>query len=102
MVAVGLSEWLVRRPANPLRLPESPVPVPRSVHARLAEAASHGDVVFHGSNARTIEVFEPRSQLTAHDRPVTAVFATPDPIWAMFFAVTDTGRAIGRWNMCLL
>ena len=58
-------------------------------------------MLFHGSNARTIDVFEPREQLTAHDRPVCAVFATPDPLWAMFFAVTDTERAIGRWNMCL-
>ena len=58
-------------------------------------------MLFHGSNARTIDVFEPREQLTAHDRPVRAVFATPDPLWAMFFAVTDTERAIGRWNMCL-
>ena len=46
-------------------------------------------------------MFEPREQLTPHDRPVRAVFATPDPLWAMFFAVTDTVRAVGRWNMCL-
>jgi len=99
---VGVNDWLVRRPGNPLRLPEAPAPRPGSAHARLVEAAADGDVVFHGSNAGSIEVFEPRSQLTAHDRPVTAVFATPDPLWAMFFAVTDTVRAIGRWNMCLL
>ena len=72
-----------------------------SAHARLVAAATSGEVLFHGSNARTIGVFEPREQLTAHDRPVRAVFATPDPLWAMFFAVTDTERAIGRWNMCL-
>lgn len=100
--AVGLSEKLVRLSGNPLRLPEAPDPEPGSVHARLVAAAADGDVLFHGSNARTIELFEPRAQMTAHDRPVTAVFATPDPLWAMFFAVTDTVRAVGRWNMCLL
>jgi hypothetical protein len=97
-----LSDRLIRLPGNPLRLPEEPEPRPNSVHARLIDAARTGDVLFHGSNSRMIEMFEPRSQLTARDRPVIAVFATPDPLWAMFFAVTDTVRAIGRWNMCLL
>jgi hypothetical protein len=92
----------MRLAVNPLRLPEEPEPRPDSVHARLVGAAAEGEVLFHGSNSRTIRMFEPRPQLTAHDRPVTAVFATPDPLWAMFFAVTDTARAIGRWNMCLL
>jgi hypothetical protein len=96
-----LGDRLVAHRWNPLRLPEAPRPIEGSAHARLAAAARSGDVLFHGSNARTIDVFEPREQLTAHDRPVTAVFATPDPLWAMFFAVTDTVRAIGRWNMCL-
>jgi hypothetical protein len=77
------------------------VPLEGSAHARLVAAAAGGDVLFHGSNDRTIDVFEPREQLTARDRPVRAVFATPDPLWAMFFAVTDAARAIGRWNMCL-
>lgn len=99
---MGLIERLVRHPVNPLRLPEEPEPRPGSVHAKLIDAAAHGDVLFHGSNSRTVEMFEPRPQMTAWDRPVTAVFATPDPLWAMFFAVTDTARAIGRWNMCLL
>ena len=58
-------------------------------------------MLFHGSNAGDIHRFEPRDQLTARDRPVRAVFATPDPLWAMFFAVTDTQRSIGRWNACL-
>jgi hypothetical protein len=99
---VGPIERLVRHSVNPLRLPEEPEPRPGSVHAKLIDAAADGDVLFHGSNSRTIEMFEPRPQMTAHDRPVTAVFATPDPLWAMFFAVTDTTLAIGRWNMCLL
>src|SRR3954463_4603035 len=99
---MGLSDRLVRLSGNPLRLLEEPEPRPNSVHARLIDTAAEANVLFHGSNSRTIEIFEPRPQMTAHDRPVTAVFATPDPLWAMFFAVTDTTRAIGRWNMCLL
>ena len=100
-LADRLGDRLVAHRWNPLRLPEAPTPKGGSAHARLVSAAKSGEVLFHGSNALAIEVFEPREQLTAHDRPVRAVFATPDPLWAMFFAVTDTERAIGRWNMCL-
>jgi len=100
-VADRLGDWLVEHPWNPLRVPEAPEPEPGSVYERLEAAARSGTALFHGSNVRTIREFEPREQLTARDRPVRAVFATPDPIWAMFFAVTDTDRAIGRWNMCL-
>lgn len=94
-------DWLVEHPRNPLRLPETRVPVPGSVHERLELVARGATVLFHGSNARNIQRFEPRDQLTARDRPVRAVFATPDPLWAMFFAVTDSQRSIGRWNACL-
>jgi hypothetical protein len=100
-VADVVGDRLVAHPWNPLRLPQAPEPVEGSVYARLAAAARTGEVLFHGSNARAIDLFEPRDQLTARDRPVRAVFATPDPLWAMFFALTDTHRAIGRWNMCL-
>jgi hypothetical protein len=96
-----IADWLVVHPRNPLRLPEAPDPVPGSAHERLTTAAASGGVLFHGSNARDIRRFEPREQLTARDRPVRAVFATPDPLWAMFFAVTDTRRSIGRWNACM-
>jgi hypothetical protein len=97
-----VGDWLIEHPRNPLRVPEAFDPVPGSVYDRLLSAAVEQDVLFHGSNARDIARFEPRDQLTARDRPVRAVFATPDPIWAMFFAVTDTRRSIGRWNACLL
>src|SRR3954469_17957831 len=68
----------------------------------LHEQVASGDVLLHGSNSRTIERFEPREQTSYHGVPVGAVFATPDPVWPLFFAVTDTGRAGSRWNMCLL
>jgi hypothetical protein len=97
-LADRLSHRLIAHRLNPLRLPEAPDPAPGSAHERLARALDERDVLFHGTNATDIRRFEPREQLTARDRPVRAVFATPDPIWAMFFAVT---RAVGRWNACL-
>lgn len=100
-VADRLERWLIAHPSNPLRLPEAPDPARESVYERLEVAARSGDVLFHGSNVRTISEFQPRDQMTARDRRVRAVFATSDPLWAMFFAVTDRERAIGLWNTCL-
>jgi hypothetical protein len=100
-LADRLGDWLAARPSNPLRLPEAGEPISGSVHERLEDAARSGEVLFHGSNARAIDVFEPRDQLTARDRPVRAVFATSDPLWAMFFAVIDRAEAVGLWNTCL-
>ena len=86
---------------NWLRLPEL-----RSMHGDVVEflrdQLARGDVLLHGSNSRTIERFEPREQTSYHGVAICAVFATPDPIWPLFFAVTDTERASSRWNMCLL
>ncbi|WP_442599812.1 hypothetical protein [Neobacillus sp. D3-1R] len=42
-------------------------------------------IVFHGSN-KIIEVFEPREQTLFNGEMTKAVFATKDPIWAMFYA----------------
>jgi hypothetical protein len=100
-VADRLGDWLVEHPRNLLRLPEAFDPIAGSAYHRLVSAAADRGVLFHGSNTRDIRRFEPRDQLTARDRPVKAVFATPDPLWAMFFAVTDTRRSMGRWNTCL-
>jgi hypothetical protein len=99
-VADRLTDWLAEHPWNPLRLPEAPHdPAAGSAYEQLESAGRGGDVLFHGSNAQDIRRFEPLEQLTARDRPVRAVFATPDPLWAMFFAVTR--RSVGRWNGCL-
>jgi hypothetical protein len=59
-------------------------------------------VLLHGSNARTIDRFTPRDQTTYHGELVQAVFATSDPVWPLFFAVTDTVRVSSRWNACIL
>ncbi|HEX3222656.1 MAG TPA: hypothetical protein VHR35_08815 [Nocardioides sp.] len=92
---------LVEGRRNWLRLPEL-----TSGHGDvvefLREQVATGEVLLHGSNSRTVERFEPREQTSYRGVPVRAVFATPDPVWPLFFATTDTARADSRWNMCLL
>jgi hypothetical protein len=92
-LVVGRRNWLM--------LPEL-----HSGHGAVVEflraQVATGEVLLHGSNSRIVERFVPREQTSYHGVPVRAVFATPDPVWPMFFAVTDTGRAGSRWNMCLL
>jgi hypothetical protein len=92
---------LVHSRRNWLRLPERCEGL-GSVVDFLALIAESQEVLFHGSNSRTIEVFEPREQTTFHGELVIAVFATPDPIWPLFFAVTDTAAVGSRWNTCAL
>jgi hypothetical protein len=120
-----IAEWLIRRPQNPLRLPEQPriaadlerdaafdrlierggridyrLPYPK--HELLARAVAAHGVLLHGSNDDKIEVFEPREQTTYRGQLTNAVFATPDPIWPIFFAIVDRGVANSLWNQCLM
>jgi 6-phosphogluconate dehydrogenase (decarboxylating) len=69
---------LVHSKRNWLRLPERADHLGHVVEF-LAVTAERADVVFHGSNTRTIEVFEPREQSTFHGDAVSAVFATRTP-----------------------
>jgi hypothetical protein len=94
-------ERLVRSERNWLRLPERRAGLGR-VADFLADLEAGGDVLFHGSNSRTLELLEPRDQTTFHGTRVRAVFATPDPVWPLFFAVTATEIVGSRWNMCAL
>ena len=96
-----LLDAMVESRRNWLRLPELRLGCGDVVDF-LHDQVARGDVLLHGSNHRTIERFEPRDQTTYRGAPVTAVFATPDPVWPLFFAVTHTLRADSRWNMCLL
>jgi hypothetical protein len=85
---------------NWLRLPERR-PGLGEVVDYLAEQVATGRVLLHGSNARTIERFEPRDQTSYHGAAVRAVFATADPVWPLFFAVSDTQAVGSRWNACV-
>lgn len=59
----------------------------------LCGLAERRRVAFHGTGDPAIERFEPRQPIDfapfGHQR---AVFATSDPIWAMFYAIVDRDR----------
>jgi hypothetical protein len=59
----------------------------------LAGFADRFDVAFHGTGDPNIATFEPREPIDfAPFGNQKAVFATSDPIWAMFYAVVDRDR----------
>ncbi|GGA86792.1 hypothetical protein [Ornithinibacillus halotolerans] len=53
-------------------------------------------VLLHGSNNKAIEEFEPRKQTLADGNIVTAIFASKDPIWPIFYATLDKGKIVGN------
>ncbi|MFL5911760.1 MAG: hypothetical protein ACJ768_14445 [Gaiellaceae bacterium] len=67
---------------------------PRVVRWRfLCSLAARRRIAFHGTGDPHIERFEPREPLDhAPFGRQWAVFATSDPIWAMFYAIVDRGR----------
>ena len=82
------------------------------VHARggvtpwqfLSMLAERREIAFHGTGDPNIESFEPRQPIDyapfGHQK---AVFATTDPIWAMFYAVVDRDRyRLTLNNGCIL
>jgi hypothetical protein len=52
-------------------------------------------VLFHGSNQDEVDLLQPVDQENYRGEQVQAVFASRDPIWAMFFAVLDRERYHG-------
>ena len=91
---------LVEGRRNWLRLPEARPGLGRVVD-EVTRLLADGDLLVHGSNSRGIEEFEPREQTSYRGRPVRAVFASAEPVWSLFFAVTDTEVVGSRWNACL-
>jgi hypothetical protein len=70
----------------------------------LAAVAERREVAFHGTGDPGIESFEPRQPIDfapfGHQK---AVFATTDPIWAMFYAIVDRDRhRLSLNNGCIL
>ncbi|MFD2445475.1 hypothetical protein ACFSO7_16045 [Bacillus sp. CGMCC 1.16607] len=55
----------------------------------------HKPIVLHGSNNKQIDSFEPRKQTLFNGKMATAVFATKDPIWSIFYATLDKKKIIG-------
>ena len=68
---------------------------------RVAERRA---IAFHGTGALDIESFEPRQPIDfAPFGDQKAVFATSDPVWAMFYAIVDRDRyEITLNNGCIL
>ena len=59
----------------------------------LSGLAARRRIAFHGTGDPGIERFEPREPVDfAPFGKQRAVFATSDPIWAMFYAIVDRGR----------
>lgn len=59
----------------------------------LAALAERREIAFHGTGDPRIESFEPREPVgVAPFGNQRAVFATTDPIWAMFYAIVDRDR----------
>lgn len=59
----------------------------------LCGLADRREIAFHGTGDQDIECFEPREPVDfAPFGQQMAVFATSDPIWAMFYAIVDRDR----------
>ena len=91
---------LVESPRNWLGLPDAR-PGLSPVLDEVTRLLAAGELLVHGSGSRTIEELEPRDQPSYRGRPVRAVFASAEPVWSAFFALTDTATVGSRWNACL-
>jgi hypothetical protein len=59
----------------------------------LCGIAARREIAFHGTGDPNIDSFEPRKPIdVAPFGDQKAVFATSDPIWAMFYAIVDRDR----------
>jgi hypothetical protein len=69
----------------------------------LCGVADRRRIAFHGTGDAAIESFEPRRPVDfAPFGDQKAVFATSDPIWAMFYAIVDRdGHEITLNNGCI-
>lgn len=70
----------------------------------LCGVADRRTIAFHGTGDAGIESFEPRRPVDlAPFGDQRAVFATSDPIWAMFYAIVDRDRhEITLNNACII
>ena len=70
----------------------------------LCGLAERRTIAFHGTGDPSIESFEPRQPIDfAPFGDQRAVFATSDPVWAMFYAIVDRARyELTLNNGCIL
>ncbi len=68
----------------------------------LRYVSEHHGLLLHGSNGLPRSQLEPRLQTTFFGQPATAVFATPDDIWSIFFAIVNNDGFVGsKRNGCI-
>jgi len=69
----------------------------------LQYVATKGNYLFHGSNHTSIIEFTPKQQTLFNNEVVEAVFASAEPIWALFYAVFDRSKLSGSFrNGCFV
>jgi hypothetical protein len=62
-----------------------------------------GNYVFHGSNHPDITSFKPKQQTLYNNELISAVFATTEPLWSMFYAVVNRDKMVGNFrNGCII
>ncbi|MEH7224805.1 hypothetical protein V7112_13430 [Bacillus sp. JJ1566] len=76
------------------KLIEYNLPVPK--YKFLYYISQNKPIVFHGSNNKLIDSFEPREQTLFNGKIATAVFATKDSIWSIFYAILEKGKISGN------
>jgi hypothetical protein len=78
----------------------APQPGDDGVLASLQRRALCEHVLFHGSSRDDLEVLEPvrRSRDLTEFGDQQAVYATSDPVWAMYFALLRRGRSFSTRN----
>lgn len=60
------------------------------------------EIVVHGSNHSSINIFKPRKSTLFNGKPINAVFASSDGVWSLFFAVQNREGYVGSIrNLCL-
>lgn len=78
--------------------------LPYPLHEFLRYLALRGDVLFRGMPGPPLAVLEPTVNTDAHQREVRAVFASGDPLWALFFGTLrqrDAGVPISIRNAAI-
>jgi hypothetical protein len=66
----------------------------------LSCATERSGLLAHGTTRTELTTLEPADQGDLLGRPVRAVFASSDGVWAMFFAILDWSRVVGTFNGC--
>ena len=80
--------------------PEYNLPYPKLKFLQYLSEGGH--YLFHGSNNKEIDRFQPRKQTLYNNELVEAVFSAADPNWSVFYAVLNRSNVLGGFrNGCI-